>query len=327
MLEQKLSDNVLHIARQVFEDEISGLEKVKESLSDDFSHAVNLILNCHGKVIVSGMGKSGHIGNKIAATLASTGTSAFFMHPAEALHGDLGMIDSDDLLIAISYSGESDELSSILPLVRRKKVPVIALTGNANSSLAKMSDCVLSLSIDKEACPLNLAPTTSTTATLVLGDALAVSLLSLRKFQPEDFALSHPGGSLGRKLLTRVYDVMHSGSRLPKINPSSTLKEAVVEISRHGLGLAAVVDRSDKVLGVVTDGDLRRVLDSDVDIRTLISQDFMTRNPKVVNQNAMAIDAVEILQKYQIGGLLVVDDDDILVGAFNLHDLFKAKLI
>lgn len=315
------------LAKQVFNDEIDGLCLVRDSLSSEFLHAVQLILNCSGKVIVSGMGKSGHIGNKIAATLASTGTAAFFMHPAEALHGDLGMIDDRDLLIAISYSGESDELSAILPLVQRKKVPVIAITGNSLSTLATLSNCVLAITINKEACPLNLAPTTSTTATLVLGDALAVALLSMRNFQPEDFALSHPGGSLGRKLLTKVSDIMHTGDRLPRVLPTSTLKEVVVEISHNGLGLVAVINESNKVIGVVTDGDLRRVLDGERDIRTLLARDFMTVNPKSINQNSLAVDAVEIMNKFHIGGLLAVDDDGVLVGAFNLHDLFRAKLI
>lgn len=315
------------LAKQVFNDEIDGLCLVRDSLSSEFLHAVQLILNCSGKVIVSGMGKSGHIGNKIAATLASTGTSAFFMHPAEALHGDLGMIDDRDLLIAISYSGESDELSAILPLVQRKKVPVIAITGNSSSTLATLSNCVLAITINKEACPLNLAPTTSTTATLVLGDALAVALLSMRNFQPEDFALSHPGGSLGRKLLTTVSDIMHTGDRLPRVLPTSTLKEVVVEISHNGLGLVAVINENNKVIGVVTDGDLRRVLDGERDIRTLLARDFMTVNPKSINQNALAVDAVEIMNKFHIGGLLAVNDDGIFVGAFNLHDLFRAKLI
>lgn len=319
--------DILATARQVFDDEIVGLKKVCDSLSNDFIHAVELIMQCRGKVIVSGMGKSGHVGNKIAATLASTGTAAFFMHPAEALHGDLGMIDQNDLMIAISYSGESDELSSILPIVKKKNVAIIAITGNETSSLARLSNCVLSVKIDKEACPLNLAPTTSTTATLVLGDALAVALLSLKKFQPEDFALSHPGGSLGRKLLTTVADIMHTGVRLPLVSPHAKLKEVVVEISNKGLGLVAVVDESHKVLGVITDGDLRRILDSELDIRSLEALNFMTKNPKCVNSNSMAMDAVELMNNHKIGGLLAVDDNGTLVGAFNLHDLFKAKLI
>ncbi|RTL01848.1 MAG: KpsF/GutQ family sugar-phosphate isomerase [Proteobacteria bacterium] len=323
----KSSPEILSVARQVFNDEISALELIRDSLSDGFVRAVELILACNGKVVVSGMGKSGHIGNKIAATLASTGTAAFFMHPAEALHGDLGMISGGDLVIAISYSGESDELNAILPLIKRKNVPVVSITGNSNSSLAQFSDCVIPIAVNKEACPLNLAPTTSTTATLVVGDALAVVLLSLRKFQPEDFALSHPGGSLGRKLLTRVADIMHSGNRLPLVKEDTTLKEVVVEISRKGLGMAVVVDDEYHVLGVVTDGDLRRVLDSDVDVRTLCAKNFMTLNPKVIHYNAMGVEAVSMLQEYRIGGLIAIDDNHVVVGAFNLQDLFQAKLI
>lgn len=321
--------DIISIASQVFDDEISGLMSLKSALGDSFINAVNMILSCTGKVIVSGMGKSGHVGNKIAATLASTGTAAFFMHPAEALHGDLGMIARDDLLIAISYSGESDELAAILPLVKRKHVPIIAMTGGENSTLAKLSDCVLLTKIDKEACPLNLAPTTSTTVTLVLGDALAVSLLSKRNFQPEDFAMSHPGGSLGRRLLTKVSDVMHTGDRLPFIKKSASLKETVLEISQKGLGLTAVVDDDFRVIGIVTDGDMRRILDSDdiIDIRTLIASNFMVNNPKTILADEMAMDAVNLLDKHNISGLLAVDENYKLVGAFNLHDLFKAKLI
>ena len=319
--------DVLSIAKQLFSDEISGLNAICDSLDVNFIEAVNLLFACEGKIVVSGMGKSGHVGNKIAATFASTGTSAFFMHPAEALHGDLGVVGSKDLLLAISYSGESDELSAIIPILKRKGIKVIAIVGNLDSTLAKLATCVLSIKIDKEACPLNLAPTTSTTATLVLGDALAVALLSLRDFRPEDFALSHPGGSLGRKLLTTVQDIMHSGERLPLVLPSAKLKEVVVEISQKGLGLVAVVDAEQVLLGVITDGDLRRVLDSEQDVRTLSAQEFMTVNPKVIHHTNLAVDAVEIINNYKIGGLLVVDDQNKVVGAFNLHDLFKAKLI
>lgn len=319
--------DILALATQLFDDEISGLHSIQDSLGANFVQAVEMLFACNGKIVVSGMGKSGHVGNKIAATLASTGTAAFFMHPAEALHGDLGVVESKDLLLAISYSGESDELSAIIPILQRKSVKVIAIVGNLDSTLAKLADCVLSIKVDKEACPLNLAPTTSTTATLVLGDALAVALLSLRDFKPEDFALSHPGGSLGRKLLTTVQDVMHSGERLPAVLPSAKLKEVVVEISQKGLGLVAVVDTDQRLLGVITDGDLRRVLDSDQDVRTLSACEFMTVNPKVINYTNLAVDAVDIMNNYKIGGLLAVDDYNKVVGAFNLHDLFKAKLI
>lgn len=320
-------DKVIDIARQVFHDEISGLYDLIGTIGESFYQAVEIIIACKGKVIVSGMGKSGHIGNKIAATLASTGTPAFFMHPAEALHGDLGMIGTEDLLIAISYSGESDELATILPLVRRKQIPVIAITGNPNSTLAKLSSCVLVIQVLKEACPLNLAPTTSTTATLVLGDALAVTLLSLKNFQPEDFALSHPGGSLGRRLLTRVDDIMHTGNALPIVNDKATLKEIVVEISKKGLGLVAVTDCDGFLLGIVTDGDLRRVLDLKEDLRGLSAEDVMTVNPKTVFVGELAVDALYLMEKYQITGVVVTDAINKVAGAFNMHDLFKAKLI
>ncbi len=321
------TNEILTIAAKVFDDEIASLLKIRQSLDSGFVAAVEMILGCRGKVIVSGMGKSGHIGNKIAATLASTGTAAFFMHPAEALHGDLGMVDSKDLLIAISYSGESDELSSIIPVVKRKDIKIIAITGNVNSTLAVLADCVLPVTIDKEACPLNLAPTSSTTATLVIGDALAVALLSLRDFKPEDFALSHPGGSLGRRLLTKVSDIMHSGDKLPVIAQNATLKEAVLEISKKGLGIVAVIDDNRQLLGVVTDGDLRRILDSEEDIRNLKVTQFMTKNPKVIAADALAVDAVDLVNNYKIGALIAVDSTNQVLGAFNVHDLFKAKLI
>lgn len=321
------TNEILAIAAKVFDDEIASLVKIRQSLDSGFVAAVEMILACRGKIIVSGMGKSGHIGNKIAATLASTGTAAFFMHPAEALHGDLGMVDSKDLLIAISYSGESDELSSIIPVVKRKDIKIIAITGNVNSTLAVLADCVLPVTIDKEACPLNLAPTSSTTATLVIGDALAVALLSLRDFKPEDFALSHPGGSLGRRLLTKVSDIMHSGDKLPLIAQDATLKEAVLEISKKGLGIVAVIDDKRRLLGVVTDGDLRRILDSEEDIRNLKVTQFMTKKPKVIAAEALAVEAVELVNNYKIGALIAVDSQQQVVGAFNVHDLFKAKLI
>jgi arabinose-5-phosphate isomerase len=278
-------------------------------------------------VIVTGIGKSGHIARKIAATFASTGTPSFFVHPAEALHGDLGMIERGDIVIAISYSGESDEILAILPAILHKSVPIIAFTGNLTSSLARLSTHVLSIQINKEACPLNLAPTTSTTVSLVLGDALAVSLLELRGFKPEDFALSHPGGTLGRRLLTKVMDIMHKGNRLPIVNSSSNLKQAVIEMTKKGLGLTAVVDDKHKLCGVITDGDLRRLLDHDIDIQATKVIEVMNIHPKLLNHNDLATVAVEFMEKHKITRFLVVDDDNNLVGAFNLHDLFKARLI
>jgi len=322
-----LHQKILAIANRVFIDEINGINTVAKNLNADFADTISLILNCKGKVVVIGIGKSGHIAKKMAATFASTGTPSFFVHPAEALHGDLGMIENHDVVIAISYSGESDEILAILPAILRKSVPIVAMTGNAKSSLAKFATHVLNIHIDKEACPLNLAPTTSTTVSLVLGDAIAVSLLELRGFKPEDFALSHPGGSLGRRLLTKVSDIMHSGDRLPRVSTDSSLKDAVVEISKKGLGLTAVIDNEEKLCGVITDGDLRRLLDHDIDIRTTKAVDIMNKTPKLLKSSDLATIAVELMEKHKITGFLVVDDKLKLVGAFNLHDLFKAKLI
>lgn len=317
----------LDVAKQVFIDEIAGINQVLANLGEDFLSAINIILECSGKVVVTGMGKSGHIAHKIAATLASTGTPAFFVHPAEALHGDLGMIESSDVVIAISYSGESEELTSILSVLRRRHVPIIGITGFNTSSLAKVSNCVLNIQISKEACPLGLAPTSSTTATLVLGDAIAVSLLTIRGFKKEDFALSHPGGSLGRKLLTLASDIMRTDVFLPLVFLEAKLHDVVVEIGGKGLGLAGVVDKAHKLRGVVTDGDLRRLLDSGADVTKITAQEIMNRTPKTIKVNSLAVTAVDIMEKEKITGFLVVDDNDTLVGAFNIHDLFKAKLL
>lgn len=326
-LDKTLYQKIFTIAHKVFTDEIDGINAVAKNLNADFAKAVSLILNSQGKVIVIGIGKSGHIARKIAATFASTGTPSFFVHPAEALHGDLGMIESHDVVIAISYSGESDEILAILPAILHKSVPIIAMTGNVKSSLAKFATSVLSIKVDKEACPLNLAPTTSTTVSMVLGDAMAVSLLELRGFKPEDFALSHPGGSLGRRLLTKVSDIMHIEDRLPMVFTDSSLKDAVVEISKKSLGLVAVVDKEQMLCGVITDGDLRRLLDHDIDIRVTKAIDIMNKAPKFLRSTDLATVAVELMEKYKITGFVVVDDKQKLVGAFNLHDLFKAKLI
>ncbi len=318
---------ILQIAANVFEDEIAGINQVRSYIGDSFVSAIELIYNCRGKIIVTGMGKSGHIGNKIAATMASTGTPAFFVHPAEALHGDLGMIDEKDVVIAISFSGESDELMGILPIVKRRNVPMIAMTGNSDSSLAKIANCVLNIKVDKEACLLGLAPTTSTTACLVLGDALAVSLYTLRGFKPEDFALSHPGGSLGRRLLTRASDLMHTGERLPLVYPDTSLKDVVMEISKKGLGFAGVVDGSNKIVGVVTDGDLRRLIDNQTNIQTTTAEAIMSKSPKTILSSSLAVEAIELMENNKITGFVVVDENNQFVGAFNLYDLLQAKLI
>jgi arabinose-5-phosphate isomerase len=320
-------ESILQIAANVFEDEIAGINQVRSYIGDSFVSAIELIYNCKGKIIVTGMGKSGHIGNKIAATMASTGTPAFFVHPAEALHGDLGMIDEKDVVIAISFSGESDELMGILPIVKRRNIPMIAMTGNSDSSLAKIANCVLNIKVDKEACPLGLAPTTSTTACLVLGDALAVSLYTLRGFKPEDFALSHPGGSLGRRLLTRASDLMHTGEWLPLVYSDTSLKDVVMEISKKGLGFAGVVDGGNKIIGVITDGDLRRLIDNQINIQTTTAQAIMSKSPKTILSSSLAVEAIELMENNKITGFVVVDENNQFVGAFNLYDLLQAKLI
>ncbi|MFN8771260.1 MAG: SIS domain-containing protein [Neisseriaceae bacterium] len=321
-------NEVLSIAKQVFEDEISGLNQVLSNLGNDFINSLHTIMQCSGKVILTGIGKSGHIAKKISATLASTGTPAFFLHPAEALHGDLGMVSDNDLIIAISYSGDADELSSVLTILKRRHIKVIAITGNiTNSSLAKAADYCLNIKVEKEACPLNLAPTTSTTATLVLGDALAVCLMHLRGFKPQDFALSHPGGSLGRKLLTCNKNIMRTGDSVPKVKVDSSLREVVLEISKKALGFTAVVENN-KVAGIITDGDLRRkIIDDEINLTTIKAGDIMSKSPKVVLADDLAVKSVELMENYKITGFIVVDENNYLVGAFNLHDLFSAKLL
>lgn len=318
---------ILAIAHQVFNDEMQGIKQLSDNLDDNFIKVIMAILNCRGKVVVSGVGKSGHIARKIAATFASTGTPAFFMHPTEAIHGDLGMIESDDVALIISYSGEADEILSMVPALKRKQILLISMTANKESSLAKLSDYFLNIKVEKEACPLGLAPTTSTTVSLALGDALAVSLLSLRDFRAEDFALSHPGGILGRRLLITSGDLMHTGEALPIVTEDAILKDVVMEMSGKGLGFTAVLDKNDKLTGVITDGDLRRALDKSLDIFSTTAYDIMTESPKVLKKNALAVEAIELMQKYKITGFLVVDETNSLVGAYNLHDLFKAKLI
>lgn len=318
---------ILKVAKQVFADEVASINHIVDGLGAQFLTAINLLYACTGKVIVTGMGKSGHIARKIAATLASTGTPAFFMHPAEALHGDLGMVDQADTIIAISYSGESDELSALLPIIRRKHIPIIAFTGNLKSNLAKIADCVLNIGVEKEACPLGLAPTSSTTVTLVMGDAVAVSLLSKRGFKKEDFALSHPGGALGRKLLTTAKDIMRQGDFLPKVYLESKLEDIVTEISRKGLGLVGVVDTHEILHGVITDGDLRRLLDKKDNHNIITAASIMNKQPKTLQQDSLAVIAVEMMEKEKITGFLVVDQDNKLTGAFNVHDLFRAKLL
>ncbi len=292
-----------------------------------FSKAVQLVLAARGRVVVMGMGKSGHVGRKIAATLASTGTAAMFVHPAEASHGDLGMIKSIDCVLAISNSGESEELNAILPLIKRMGTPLIAITGGAQSSLAQHADAVLDSAVAKEACPLNLAPTASTTAQLAMGDALAVVLLEARGFKAEDFARSHPGGSLGRKLLTHVRDVMRSGDAVPQVRAQTAFTELMREMSAKGLGASAIVDAAGKPLGIFTDGDLRRLVERGADLRALTAQDVMHANPRTVLADALAVNAVELMEQHHITSVLVTDAQGMLIGALNTNDLMRAKVI
>lgn len=311
---------VLEIERQAF----AGL---LERLGDDFAGACALMLNCSGRVVVTGMGKSGHIGGKIAATLASTGTPAFFVHPGEASHGDLGMITPQDVVVAISYSGETAEVVTILPLIKRMGTPLIAMTGKPGSTLARLADVHLDVSVEQEACPHNLAPTASTTATLALGDALAIALLEARGFTQEDFALSHPGGSLGRRLLLRIEDLMHKGDRLPKVPLGTPMSQALLEMTRKGLGMTAIVDASDRVIGIYTDGDLRRSLEEQIDLRTATIDQVMTRGGKRAQPDWLAAEAVRLMQKHQITALLVTDSEDHLQGVIHMHDLLRAGVV
>jgi len=320
-------DHLLALARQVLDIEADALRTLSTRLDAGFADAVYLILACSGRVVVSGMGKSGHIGSKIAATLASTGTPAFFMHPGEASHGDLGMIAHNDVVLALSNSGESNEIVSIVPLIKRRGAKLIAMTGNPGSTMAREADVHLNAAVDKEACPLNLAPTASTTAALALGDALAVALLDARGFSADDFARTHPGGSLGRRLLIHVRDVMHAGDALPKIDLDASLKVALLEMTKKGLGMTAVVDAAGRVAGVFTDGDLRRALEHALDLQQARVIELMTRNPKTIRADELAVAAVEKMETLKINGLLVVDADNMLVGALNMHDLLKAGVV
>ena len=320
-------EHVLHLARQVLDIEADAVRNLGTRLDDNFVRALQLMLTCRGRVVVTGMGKSGHIGGKIAATLASTGTPAFFVHPGEASHGDLGMIAHDDVVLALSHSGESSEIVSIVQLIKRRGAKLVAMTGNPGSTLAREADAHLDASVDKEACPLNLAPTASTTAALALGDALAVALLDARGFSADDFARTHPGGSLGRRLLIHVRDIMHSGDTLPVIAVDVALKNALLEMTAKGLGMTAVVDDQGKVVGIFTDGDLRRALENALDLNHAQVRDLMTKKPKTIRQNELAVSAVEKMETLKINGLLVVDDQHRLVGALNMHDLLRAGVV
>ncbi len=317
----------LQLARETLDIEAAALLGLKARLDQRFLQAVDMVLGVQGRVVVTGMGKSGHIGRKIAATLASTGTPAMFVHPAEASHGDLGMIKTVDLVLGISNSGESDELVAILPVLKRQGVPLIAMTGGLTSSLARHADVVLDTSVEKEACPLNLAPTASTTAQLAMGDALAVALLDARGFKPEDFARSHPGGALGRKLLTHVSDVMRQGDDVPRVGPDAGFSELMREMSRKGLGASSVVDAEGRVLGVFTDGDLRRLIEKGADLRGLKASDVMHAQPHTIAAEALAVEAAEMMELHRITSILVVDSAGCLRGAINTNDLMRAKVI
>ena len=317
----------IQLARETFDIEAAAILGLKRQVGEGFAQAVEMMLHVKGRVVVMGMGKSGHIGRKTAATLASTGTPAMFVHPAEASHGDLGMIKSTDLVLAISNSGESEELMVILPVLKRLGIPLVAMTGNAKSTLASYSEVTLDTSVDKEACPLNLAPTASTTAQLAMGDALAVALLDARGFKAEDFARSHPGGALGRKLLTLVSDVMRSGDAVPQVAPLASFSELMREMSAKGLGATAIVDADKRVLGIFTDGDLRRLVEKGIDLRASTAAEVMHPNPKTIVQEALAVEAVEIMEQNRITSVLVVDRNGVLCGAVNSNDLMRAKVI
>ncbi len=321
------ANQAMRLARETFDIEAAALHALGQRVDHRFAQAVQTMLQLQGRVVVMGMGKSGHVGRKIAATLASTGTPALFVHPAEASHGDLGMVTAQDLVLAISNSGESAELTAILPVLHRLGVPLIAITGNLQSSLAQHADQVLDCSVEREACPLNLAPTTSTTAQLALGDALAVALLDARGFRAEDFARSHPGGELGRKLLTHVSDVMRTGVQVPQVPPEATFGVLMREMSAKGLGASAVVDAQGLVLGIFTDGDLRRRIEAGADLRSANAQQVMHPGPRSIAPDALAVDAAELMETHGITSVLVVDADRRLQGIVHIGDLMRAKVI
>jgi arabinose-5-phosphate isomerase len=318
---------VLRLAQETFDIEAAAVQGLKARTGDAFCHAVEAMLGLRGRVVVMGMGKSGHVGRKIAATLASTGTPAMFVHPAEASHGDLGMIKPIDLVLAISNGGESEEITVILPVLKRLGVPLVAMTGNAKSTLGSHADIVLDSGVEKEACPLNLAPTASTTAQLALGDALAVALLDARGFRAEDFARSHPGGALGRKLLTHLSDVMRTGDAVPRVACDAAFSALMREMSAKGLGASAVVDDAGKPVGIFTDGDLRRLIEKGVDLRAMTARDVMHHGPRTIRDDSLAAEAAQMMEQHRITSVLVVDAEGRLVGAINSNDLMRAKVI
>ncbi|MBL4711210.1 MAG: KpsF/GutQ family sugar-phosphate isomerase [Gammaproteobacteria bacterium] len=315
------------LGQEVINIELAEINALQSRIDETFADACKLLLDCKGRIVVTGMGKSGHIGGKIAATLASTGSPAFFVHPGEASHGDLGMITKNDIVIALSNSGNTAEIATIIPILKRFAVPLISMTGDKNSILASAADINLDVSVSKEACPHDLAPTSSTTVALVMGDALAVALLQARGFTAEDFALSHPGGSLGKRLLLHVADIMHTEDRVPSVHESATVSEALLEMSRKGLGLTAIVDANNKVLGIYTDGDLRRSLDKNIDVHTAIISEVMTKNCRTTYANELAASIVKIMDDHGINGFLVTDESNELIGAFNMHDILRAGIM
>ncbi|MCJ2378329.1 KpsF/GutQ family sugar-phosphate isomerase [Vibrio sp. ZSDZ34] len=312
--------------KAVLQTEIGALQHIEQYFNADFENACQKLLANPGKVIVMGMGKSGHIARKMAATFASTGTSAFFVHPGEAAHGDLGMVEAGDIVIAISNSGESGEILALYPVLKRLGIVIISMTGKPKSTMARLSNLHLQITVPEEACPLGLAPTSSTTATLVMGDAMAVALLQARGFTAEDFALSHPGGALGRKLLLKLENIMHSGEALPTVHPDALVKDALLEISQKGLGMTAIVDQDQRLLGIFTDGDLRRILDKRIDIHSALIGDVMTQNPATASPNMLAAEGLNLMQSKSINGLLLLEEGKV-VGALNMHDLLKAGVV
>ena len=319
--------NFKQLAQNVIKIEQQAIAELTQFIDDDFVKACELMFNCQGRVIVIGMGKSGHIGGKIAATLASTGTPSFFVHPGEASHGDLGMITLDDVVLTISNSGETGEVLAIIPVIKRLGAKLIAMTGNPDSTLAKLADTHVCVKVSQEACPLGLAPTSSTTATLVMGDALAVALLNARGFTADYFALSHPGGSLGKRLLLRLADIMHKGERLPTVATNAKIKDALVEMSLKGLGMTAIVDDNSQLMGLFTDGDLRRILDAQINIHQDSITSVMTKNPYVAQQDMLAAEALKIMEDKKINGLIIVNDNNQPIGAMNMHDLLKSGVL
>lgn len=319
--------NFKQLAKQVIGIEQQAIAELEQFIDDGFELACQLMFNCQGRVIVIGMGKSGHIGGKIAATFASTGTPAFFVHPGEASHGDLGMITANDVVLTISNSGETGEVLAIIPVIKRIGAKLIAMTSNPDSTLAKLSDTHVCIKVAQEACPLGLAPTSSTTATLVMGDALAVALLNAKDFTANDFALSHPGGSLGKRLLLRLQDIMHSGERIPLVNENAKIKDALVEMSLKGLGMTAVIKETGELAGLFTDGDLRRILDEKIDIHQDNIASVMTQNPRVAEREMLAAQALKIMEDNKINGLIIVDSNNHPVGAMNMHDLLKSGVL